>query len=71
MIPLTARSSGRRVVFAVPAFSQLNVVFLAELMESGAFKPLVDRVYPLDEIVEANRYVETERKIGNVALAIA
>ena len=70
MIPLTARSSGRRVVFAVPAFSQLNVVFLAELMESGAFKPLVDRVYPLDEIVEANRYVETERKIGNVVLAI-
>ena len=70
MIPLTARSRGRRVVFAAPAFSQPNVVFLAELMESEAFKPVIDRVYPLDEVVEANRYVESERKVGNVVLAV-
>ena len=71
MVPLTARSRGRRVVFAVPAFSQPNVRFLAELMASGAFRTVIDRVYPLDEVVAANRYVETERKTGNVALAIA
>ena len=71
MVPLTARSKGRRVVFAAPAFSQPNAVFLAELMESGAFRPLVDRVYPLEQVVEANSYVESERKIGNVVLAVA
>lgn len=71
MVPLTARSRGRRVVFAVPAFSQPNVELLAELMQSGAFRPVIDRVYPLDEVVEANRYVETERKIGNVVLKVA
>jgi NADPH:quinone reductase-like Zn-dependent oxidoreductase len=71
MVPLTARSRGRRVVFAVPAFSQPNVRFLAELMASGAFRTVIDRVYPLDEVVDANRYVETERKTGNVVLAIA
>ena len=71
MVPLTARSSGRRSIFSVPAFSQPNVEFLAELMESGAYKPVIDRVYPLDQVVEANRYVETERKTGNVVLTIA
>jgi NADPH:quinone reductase-like Zn-dependent oxidoreductase len=71
MVPLTARSSGRRSIFAVPALSQPNVEFLAELMESGAYRPVIDRVYPLDEVVEANRYVESERKTGNVVLTIA
>lgn len=70
MVPLTARSKGRRVVFAVPAFSQPNVRLLAEIMESGAFRPVIDRVHPLDEIVDAARYVETERKTGNVALTV-
>ena len=69
--PLTARSRSRRVVFAVPALSQPSVVFLAELMESGAFRPNIDRVYRLDQIVEANRCVESERKTGNVVLNIA
>jgi NADPH:quinone reductase-like Zn-dependent oxidoreductase len=36
------------------------------LVESGAFTPLIDRTYPLDQIVEAYRYVETGRKVGNV-----
>jgi NADPH:quinone reductase-like Zn-dependent oxidoreductase len=70
MVPLTARSRGRRVLFSVPAFSQPNVRFLAELMESGAFRPVVDRTYPLDDVVDAARYVETERKTGNVVLTI-
>lgn len=71
MVPLTARARGRRAVFAVPAFSQPNVEYIAELMESGAFRPVIDRAHPLDEVVEANRYVETERKIGNVVLKVA
>ena len=70
MVPLTARSRGRRSIFAVPAFSQPNVAFLADLMASGAFRPVIDRVYPLDQVVEANRYVETERKTGNVVLTL-
>lgn len=70
MVPLTARSHGRRVIFAAPAFSRTNVEFLADLMASGAYCPVIDRVYPLDEIVEANRYVESERKSGNVVLSI-
>jgi NADPH:quinone reductase-like Zn-dependent oxidoreductase len=44
--------------------------FLREVLESGAFRPLVDRQYRLDEIVEAYRYVETGRKVGNVVISI-
>ena len=39
-------------------------------MASGAYRPVIDRVYPLDDVVEANRYVESERKTGNVVLSI-
>jgi NADPH:quinone reductase-like Zn-dependent oxidoreductase len=44
--------------------------YFRELLESGAFKPLIDRRYGLDEIVEAYRYVETGRKIGNVVVSV-
>jgi NADPH:quinone reductase-like Zn-dependent oxidoreductase len=70
MVPLTAHSGGRRVIFAPPAFSRQNVEFLADLMASNAYRTVIDRSYPLDEVVQANRYVETERKTGNVVLTI-
>ena len=38
--------------------------YFKDLIESGGFKPVIDRRYPLDEIVEAYRYVETGQKTG-------
>jgi NADPH:quinone reductase-like Zn-dependent oxidoreductase len=40
------------------------------LLESGTFRPVIDRRYPLEGIVEAYRYVETERKVGNVLITV-
>jgi NADPH:quinone reductase-like Zn-dependent oxidoreductase len=45
--------------------------YFREVLESGAFRPLVDRRYPLDQIVDAYQYVETGQKIGNVVISVA
>ena len=44
--------------------------YFREVLESGAFRPLIDRRYRLDEIVEAYRYVETGHKLGNVVVSV-
>ncbi len=69
--PLAGRFTDRtKVVFPFPGIDQAMVQRLAQLMESGTFRPLIDRRYPLDDIVEAYRYVETGRKLGNVVVVV-
>lgn len=63
-------SGGKRVLFPIPYTKKEDVIFLKELAERGKFKPLIDRIYPLDEILEAYQYVESRQKIGNVVLKI-
>jgi NADPH:quinone reductase-like Zn-dependent oxidoreductase len=64
--PLTRR---KRVMFPIPREDREMARQLRGLLESGAFRPLVDRRYPLDQIVEAYRYVETGQKVGNVVIS--
>ena len=68
----TARFGDRKVMFKLPPrYTQEDVVFIKELMEAGSYRPVIDRVYPLEDVVEAARYVETQQKIGNVVLAVS
>lgn len=66
----TALRNGKKVLFPIPAITQEDILFLRDLFETGAFKPVIDRDYTLDKIVDAYRYVETGQKTGNVVLKI-
>jgi NADPH:quinone reductase-like Zn-dependent oxidoreductase len=68
---LTPLGRGRRVVFPIPPrYRKPEVERVAEELAAGTFRPVIDRSYPLDQIVEASRYVESEEKIGNVIITV-
>ena len=57
-------------MFPIPKHDQEMMGYFKELIESGQFKPVIDKTYRLDQIVEAYRYVETGQKIGNVVITV-
>jgi len=68
----TSRIGNRKVLFPIPPhYTKKNVLFLKKLIEAGEYRAVVDRCYPLEDIVQATRYVETEQKTGNVVLTVA
>jgi NADPH:quinone reductase-like Zn-dependent oxidoreductase len=58
----------RRVKFPLPKDSKADIEFFKELIDSGHYRAVIDKVYPLNEIVEAAKYVETGCKTGNVVI---
>ena len=69
--PLPSRPGAKRVVFQIPPRqTREEVLFLRRLVEAGEFRPVIDRTYPLEEVIDATRYVETEQKTGNVILMV-
>jgi NADPH:quinone reductase-like Zn-dependent oxidoreductase len=67
----TSRIGDKKVMFPIPPrYTKKDVIFLKELIEAGRYRAVIDRLYPLEDVVDAARYVETEQKTGNVILTI-
>jgi len=58
----------RKLRFANGVRSKADVRYMKELIEAGAFRPVIDRTYPLEQVAQAHRHVETWHKVGNVVL---
>jgi NADPH:quinone reductase-like Zn-dependent oxidoreductase len=61
----------RKVKFPIPKDSKTDIEFFRELIEAGEYRAVIDRRYPLEQIIEATRYVETGQKAGNVVIMIS
>jgi NADPH:quinone reductase-like Zn-dependent oxidoreductase len=61
----------RRVTLPIPKYTKEEVLFAKELIEAGHYRPVIDRTYRLEEVVEATKYVETGQKSGNVVLTVS
>ncbi len=60
----------KQIVFKTGEQTAADLQYLADLMETGEIKPLIDTVMPLDSIVEAHRYIEAGKKKGNLVIAV-
>jgi NADPH:quinone reductase-like Zn-dependent oxidoreductase len=65
-----SRLGSRRVALPIARARRDDILFLKQLIEAGEYRPVIDRSYPLEEAVEASRYVETQQKTGNVVLTV-
>jgi len=74
LVLITPLFRGRKVMFPFPSDDrerdQKEITQLKDLIESGQFKPVIDRTYPFEQIVEAYRYVETGQKVGSVVVTV-
>jgi NADPH:quinone reductase-like Zn-dependent oxidoreductase len=61
---------GKKVLFPIPSISREDVIFLKELVETNKYRPVIDRRYTLEQIVEAYRFVETGQKTGSVVITV-
>ena len=67
---LTKWIGDKRVKLGIARYRKEDVLLLSELIDARKYRAVIDRRYPLDDVLEATKYVETEQKTGNVVLTV-
>ncbi len=67
---LTRWIGNKKVTLGIAKYRKQDVLLVKELIEGGKYRAVIDRRYPLEDVVEATRYVETQQKTGNVVLTV-
>ena len=70
LLLLTRWIGDKKVKMGIPHYTKQDVLFLQGLIESGEYRAVIDRTYPLEDVIEAVKYVETGQKTGNVVLVV-
>jgi NADPH:quinone reductase-like Zn-dependent oxidoreductase len=68
--PLTAMGRGKKASIPIPHPTKADIELLKEIIEVGQYRPVIDRTYTFDDVIEATRYVDTQQKTGNVVLKV-
>jgi len=70
LAPITSVIGSKKVVFNISPSTKDDLLLAKELVEAGKLRPVIDRRYALEDVVEAARYVDTGQKTGNVILTL-
>jgi NADPH:quinone reductase-like Zn-dependent oxidoreductase len=67
---ITSMYRGKKTVFPIPTDIKRSILLIKKLIEERKFKAVIDRKYPLEQIVEAYKYVGAGQKTGNVVITV-
>ncbi|MBW1822431.1 MAG: NAD(P)-dependent alcohol dehydrogenase, partial [Deltaproteobacteria bacterium] len=67
---LTSKLTDKTAIFVFAGEKEEELLALKEMIEEGKIKPIVDKIYPFEQAVEAHRRVETEQRLGPVVISV-